>query len=65
LPPNVVLERLSFTPEAAVARPALLTRRQTAALAAPTEALGPGETLVVELVYRARSVRRVLALRER
>jgi hypothetical protein len=48
-----------------VARPALLTRRQTAALAAPTEALGPGETLVVELVYRARSVRRVLALRER
>ena len=64
LPPNVVLERLSFTPEAA-ARPALLTRWQTAALVEPTEALGPGETLVVELIYRTRSVRRVLALRER
>jgi hypothetical protein len=65
LPPNVVLERLSFTPEAAAARPALLTRRHNAALVEPTEALGPGETLIVELVYRTRSVRRVLALRER
>ncbi len=65
LPPNVVLERLSFTPEAAAARPALLTTRQTVALVEATEALGPGETLVVELVYRRRSVRRVLALRER
>jgi hypothetical protein len=64
LPPNVVLEQLSFTPQATAARPALLTRRQTAALVEPTEALGPGETLVVELVYRTRSVRRVLALRE-
>ena len=65
LPPNVVLERLSFTPQATAARPALLTRRQTAALVEPTETLGPGETLVVELVYRTRSVRRVLALRQR
>ena len=61
LPPNVVLERLSFTPEAAAAQPALLTRRQTAGLLEPTEALGPGKTLVVELIYRTRSVRRVLA----
>lgn len=65
LPPNVVLERLSFTPEATAARPALLTRRQTAGLVEPTAALGPGETLIVELIYRTRSVRRVLALRER
>ena len=65
LPPNAVLERLSFTPEVAAARPALLTRRQAAALVEPTEALGPGETLVIELVYRTRSMRRVLALRER
>ena len=65
LPPNVMLERLSFTPEAAAARPALRTTRQTAALVEPTEALGPGETLSVELVFRTRSVRRVLALRQR
>jgi hypothetical protein len=64
LPPNVVLERLSFTPKAP-AQPALLTRRQTAGLVEPTQTLGPGETLVVELVYRTRNVRRVLALRER
>jgi hypothetical protein len=65
LPPNVMLERLSFAAEAGAAQPALLTRRQTAGLAEPTEALGPGETLIVELIYRTRSVRRVLALRER
>ena len=65
LPPDVVLERLSFTPGAAAARPALLTTRQTAALVERTEALGPGETLSVELVYRTRGVRRVLALRQR
>jgi hypothetical protein len=33
------------------------------ALIEPTEALAPGATLVVELVYRTRSMRRVLALR--
>lgn len=65
LPPNVVLERLSFTPEAAAAQPALLTTRQTVGLVESTRSLGPGETLVVELVYRTRGVRRVLALRER
>lgn len=65
LPANVVLERLSFTPQAAAAQPALLTRRQAAALVEPIEAVGPGETLIVELIYRTRSVRRVLALRER
>jgi hypothetical protein len=56
---------LRLTLGAAAAQPALLTRRQTAGLVEPTEALGPGETLIVELIYRTRSVRRVLALRER
>jgi len=63
LPANVVLDRLSFAPEAAEARHALLTHRESGALVEPTEELGPGETLVVVLQYRARSVRRVLAAR--
>ena len=63
LPQNVVLERLSFTPPAAEPHHAVLTRRKGVALVEPTEALAPGETLVVELVYRTRSMRRVLALR--
>lgn len=61
LPPNVVLERLSFAPEAAEARHAVLTRREAGALLEPTEALAPGETLVVVLQYRTRPARRVLA----
>jgi hypothetical protein len=63
LPQNVVLERLSFTPPAAEPHHAVLTRRNGVAVIEPTETLGPGETLVVELVYRTRSMRRVLALR--
>jgi hypothetical protein len=62
LPPNVVLDRLSFAPEAAEARHALLTGREARALVEPTEELRPGETLVVVLQYRTRSVRRILAL---
>jgi hypothetical protein len=61
----VVLERLSFNAEAAAPQPALLTRRRTGGLLETTRSLGPGETLVVELIYRTRGVRRVLALRER
>jgi len=63
LPANVVLDRLSFAPEAAEARHALLTHRESGALVEPTEELGAGETLVVVLQYRTRSVRRVLAAR--
>jgi len=63
LPANVVLDRLSFAPEAAEARHALLTHRESGALVEPTEELRPGETLVVVLQYRTRSVRRVLASR--
>lgn len=63
LPHNVALERVSFTPASAEPHYAVLRRRNGAALIEPTEALGSGETLVVELVYRTRSVRRLLALR--
>jgi len=63
LPANVVLDRLSFAPEAAEARHALLTHRESGALFEPTEALDPGETLVVVLQYRTRSVRRIMAAR--
>jgi hypothetical protein len=63
LPQNVMLERLSFTPASAEPHHAVLTRRNGMALIEPTEALAPGATLVVELVYRTRSMRRVLALR--
>jgi len=63
LPANVVLDRLSFAPEAAEARHALLTHRESGALVEPTEELGPGETLVVVLQYRTRSMRRILAAR--
>jgi hypothetical protein len=65
LPPDVVLERLSFAPPAAEPRHAVLTRRRAVAVVEPTEALGPGETLVVELVYRTRRMPRVLAQRYR
>ena len=63
LPQNVVLERLSFTPASAEPHHAVLTWRQGVALVEPTAALAAGESLIVELVYRTRSVRRVLALR--
>ena len=63
LPANVVLDRLSFAPEAAEARHALLTQRESGALVEPTDELGAGETLVVVLQYRTRSVRRILAAR--
>ena len=63
LPQNVVLERLSFTPPVAEPHHAVLTWREGVALVEPTAALAAGESLIVELVYRTRSVRRVLALR--
>lgn len=62
LPQNAVLERLSFTRGAAAPEPALLTLRQGASVAERTAPIGPGETLRVELEYRARAPqRRVLA----
>ena len=64
LAPDSVLERLSFAPPAAQPRFAVLTRRQGAALIEPVGTLAPGETLLVELEYRTRSMRRVLALGE-
>jgi hypothetical protein len=63
LPENAVVERLTFTMRAEGARHALFTLRAGAALVERTAEIGPGETLVVELEYRTRSPRRVLALR--
>ena len=64
LPANAVLERLSFTPEAGRGRPcAADPGGKPRRWSSPPKRLGPGETLMVELVYRTRSVRRVLALR--
>lgn len=53
LPQNAVLERLSFTLGAAAPEPALLTLRQGARIVERTALIGPGETLRVELEYRA------------
>jgi hypothetical protein len=66
LPENVVVERLTFTIQAmpVTAEHALFTPRAGAALVERTAEIGPGETLLVELEYRTRSPRRVLALRE-
>jgi len=73
LPANVVVERLTFTLRSEdgggtlppiAAHPALFTLRAGAALVERTAEIGPGETLLVELEYRTRSPRRVLALRE-
>lgn len=71
LPANAVLEHLAITvfledgEELApvLARPALLTLREGAALVERTAEIGPAETLRVELEYRTRSPRRVLAAR--
>ena len=64
LPANTRIERLSFSPGTARPGLAVLNRRETAVLVEPIEAVGPGETVIVELEYRRRSVRRVLALGE-
>ena len=72
LPENAVLEQLSFTLitedgeqlDAPVeARHALLLMKKGAALVQPTVRIGPGQTLLVELEYRAAVPRRVLAAR--
>jgi len=72
-PENAVLEQLTFTLIAedgeqldapAAARHALLLLKKGAALVQPTVRIGPGETLLVELEYRAAVPRRVLAARE-
>jgi hypothetical protein len=72
LPGDAVLEQLTFTRVAqdgeltetpVEARHALLTLRKGAGLVQPTAQIGPGETLLVELEYRAGTPRRVLAAR--
>jgi hypothetical protein len=63
LPENAIVERLAFTPRMEAARHAVLTLRAGATLVERTAQIGPGETLLVELEYRRRSLRRVLAAR--
>jgi hypothetical protein len=62
LPQSAVIERLSFS-VGVEPRPAVFTLRQGTALVERTAEIGPGERLVVELEYRTRGPRRVLALR--
>jgi hypothetical protein len=58
LPQNAVLERLSFTRGIGTPEPALLTLRHGASVVERTALIGAGETLRVELEYRARGPRR-------
>lgn len=60
LPRQAVLENLTFALGDAEPLPALLTLRQGTALVERTVEIGPGETLLVELAYRAASPRRLL-----
>ena len=60
LPRQAVLESLTFALGEAEPLPALLTLRQGTALVERTVEIGPGETLLVELAYRASSPRRLL-----
>ena len=60
LPRHAVLENLTFGLGAAEPLAALLTLRQGTALVERTVQIGPGETLSVELAYRAASPRRLL-----
>jgi hypothetical protein len=63
LPRDAVLERLIFTlGDGVVPRQAVLTWTEGAALVEHAGELGAGETLRVELEYRRRSLRRLLAL---
>ena len=58
LPQNAVLERLSFTRGIGAPEPALLRLRHGASVVERTAPIGAGETLHVELEYRARAPRR-------
>jgi hypothetical protein len=64
LPPHAVIERLVFTLPDIGPRHAVLTRRQAGALVERTAEIGPGETLTVELEYRAVSEPRLLTWRD-
>lgn len=63
LPEDAVLEELNFNLSTSSVRHAVLRLRAGPALVERTAQIGPGETLLVELEYRTRGPRRVLALR--
>ena len=60
-PHDALVERFTFSLGAADAQPAMLTLRQGRALVERLPELAPGETVRVQLEYRSRSARRVLA----
>jgi hypothetical protein len=59
--PGALLERLSFSLDGAEPHHAVLTRRRAGTLVERTGEIAPGETLIIELEYRTRSPRSVLA----
>ena len=61
LPLNARLERLTFALGDFETQPAVIVLRPGAAHVEQTAEIGPGETLRVELEYRSRGPRRVLA----
>jgi len=65
LPENAILEHLSFraAQDAITAQRAVFAQRAGGALVERTMEIGPGQTLLVELEYRARGPRRVFAAR--
>lgn len=61
VPPNAVLERFRFSAGGVEFEPAILTLRHGEGFVERSAEIGPGETLRVELEYRSRHARRVLA----
>jgi len=60
-PQNALVERFTLSLGTADAQPALLTLREGGVLVERLRAIPPGETVRVQLEYRSRSARRVLA----
>lgn len=60
-PHNTLLERFALSFDTADAHPAVMTFREARPLVERVREIAPGETLRVEIQYRSRSARRVLA----
>ncbi len=60
-PHDAVVERFTVSFDRAEAQPAMLTLREGRALVERVGRIAPGETVRVQLEYRSRSARRVLA----
>jgi hypothetical protein len=60
-PPNALVERFAVSFGSAEAHPAMFTLREGRALVQRVDNIAPGATVRVQLEYRSRSARRVLA----